>query len=627
MSMPMSMPMSISRRMTLTVRSLALAVALTGVAVPAAADPPAGPVFKDGLAQPVFSSNRDDWIREEIWVEAPVDSDGDGRHDRVHAEVTRLRETETAGLRSPVVYEASPYYAGGNPITNHDVDHELHEPRRPGKGRGGDVLDPAADERLRLAGGDTGAWLNGAPVISTRYEADWLPRGFAVVHAESLGSGKSDGCPTSGGRNETIGAKAVVDWLNGRARAFDAAGAEVKATWTTGKVGMIGTSYNGTLPNAVASTGVRGLEAIVPISAISSWYDYYRANGAVVAPGGYQGEDTDVLAEYVYTRADQGICRPVIDALAAAQDRVTGDYNAFWNERNYLNGVRNVHAAVLVAHGLNDWNVKTGQAAQWYQALKARGVPHKIYLHQGGHGGPPPLDVLNRWFTRYLWDHRNGVEQDPRALVQREDRTLVPYAEWPDPAAADTALRLVPGAGGAAGDLTRAGTRPGRPVTETFVDDATQTAQALADAAASPNRLVYRSAALTGAVRLSGAPRVSLRLSFGRPSANVTALLVDYDENGKAKIVTRGWTDPQNRGSLWRTEPIRPGTPYRLDFGMQPHDYVFAPGHRLGVVLLSSDRDYTIRPAPGRVLTLDTARSGVTLPLVGAADVPPPASH
>ena len=68
---------------------------------------------------------------------------------------------------------------------------------------------------------------------------------------------------------------------------------------------MIGTSYNGTLPIAVATTGVEGLEAIVPISAISNWYDYYRANGMVRAPGGFQGEDLDVLAEYVYTRPDQ----------------------------------------------------------------------------------------------------------------------------------------------------------------------------------------------------------------------------------------------------------------------------------------------------------------------------------
>ena len=39
-----------------------------------------------------------------------------------------------------------------------------------------------------------------------------------VVHSESPGTGYSDGCPTSGGANETLGATAVIDWLNGRAQ-------------------------------------------------------------------------------------------------------------------------------------------------------------------------------------------------------------------------------------------------------------------------------------------------------------------------------------------------------------------------------------------------------------------------
>jgi X-Pro dipeptidyl-peptidase len=47
---------------------------------------------------------------------------------------------------------------------------------------------------------------------------------------------------------------------------------------------MVGSSYEGTLANQVATTGVEGLRTIIPISAISSWYDYYRANGLVVSP-------------------------------------------------------------------------------------------------------------------------------------------------------------------------------------------------------------------------------------------------------------------------------------------------------------------------------------------------------
>ena len=76
----------------------------------------------------------------------------------------------------------------------------------------------------------------------------------------------------------------MIDWLNGRARGFTPEGDRVAADWTTGAVGMTGVSYNGTLPNQVATTGVEGLKTIIPVSAISSWYDYYRANGLVVAP-------------------------------------------------------------------------------------------------------------------------------------------------------------------------------------------------------------------------------------------------------------------------------------------------------------------------------------------------------
>ena len=63
----------------------------------------------------------------------------------------------------------------------------------------------------------------------------------------------------------------------------------------------------------------------------------------------------------------------------------------------------------------------TKHAATFYAALKERDVPHQLYWHQGGHGSPP-LVRTNRWFSRYLWDHQNNVENDPKAWVVREGR-------------------------------------------------------------------------------------------------------------------------------------------------------------------------------------------------------------
>jgi len=442
------------------------------------------------------------------------------------------------------------------------------------------------------------------------------------VYAESLGSGQSTGCPTTGGRNETVGARSVIDWLGGRTAAHDEAGAPAVATWATGKVGMIGVSYNGTLPNAVATTGVEGLEAIVPIAAISNWYDYYRTDGAVVAPGGFQGEDADVLAEYVYTRADREICEPVIAELAAAQDRVTGDYSRFWDERNYLNDVRGVRAAVLAVHGLNDWNVKVDQAARWYDALKRVGVPHKIWLHQAAHADPYDLRrdewlrTLNRWFTKYLYGIDNGVEREPKATLQRADQSWVDEPEWPAPGAEDVTLHPLPGGHGHGGLRANVGAQ-GDPVVESLVDDATKTAEQLVDLSTSDNRLSYVTTPVRVPLRLSGRASLDARIAFTRPAANVTVLLVDRAPDGAATIVTRGWTDPQNRRGAAVTTPIDPGKAYEIVVELQPKDYVLDAGHQLELVLLSSDHDYTLRPRPGAGWSVDLGGTRLVLPVVG----------
>ncbi len=144
------------------------------------------------------------------------------------------------------------------------------------------------------------------PVISTSQTRTWIPYGFIVVHSSAPGTGLSQGCPTVGTRIEALAPKAVIDWLNGRAKGYTTpdGSEEVKAYWTTGKVGMTGTSYNGTIPFAAATTGVEGLEAIIPVSPNNSYYHYYRSNGLVRSPGGYLGEDVDVLYDFIHSNPD-----------------------------------------------------------------------------------------------------------------------------------------------------------------------------------------------------------------------------------------------------------------------------------------------------------------------------------
>ncbi len=603
-------------RRRLTYRLILFATAATlllpGTAA-VAAPPPTGPHFSGGEAQPAFDPAQS--VRQDVWVKAPVDSDHDGKDDEVHVQVVR---PSGATGKLPVVYQASPYFSGGNDVANHNVDVELYTPPGaqarmalppgPVRGRSGDEL---AANGIAVRAGQ----------ITWAYEDYFLSRGFAVMYGESLGSGQSSGCPTSGASNETIGARAPIDWLNGRAAARDAQNKPVTAGWASGKVGMMGVSYNGTLPIAVATTGVPGLEAIVPIGAISSWYDYYRANGAVVAPGTYQGEDLDVLADYVYTRADRDICKPVISKIEHDQDRITGDYSPLWDERNYLNNVNKVHAAVLSAHGLNDFNVKTTQVAQWYSAISKAGVPHKIWLHQSGHTDPIGLRrdewlrTVNRWFSKYLLGQNNGIDVEPKATIQREDKSWVNEADWPAPGTMTAAAALQPG-GRTAGELTPAGFRTDR-TAEALDDDATKLAADLVAAPSSPNRLAYYSKPTKAALRISGTVGVSVAASFKREAANVTALLVDRGPDGSSRIVTRGWTDPQNRDAINKTTAITPGKEYQINVNMQPHDYVLAKGHRLGIVILSSDNEYTLRPKPGPGFSVNLGATRISFPVVG----------
>jgi len=547
-------------------------------------------------ADPAAAGRIEQWV----WVQTPVDSDHDGHRDRVHVHITRPAAT-AHGTKVASIVEATPYAGGLNDVPNHGVDP-----------------DRLPQDRARTAFGLRAAGTARHDDALRARRDDYVASGYATVVAQTVGSADSQGCPTSGDMNETRSAAATIRWLHGDAPAYTkkTGGERVAARWSTGNSALMGVSYDGTLPEMVATTGVPGLKTIVPISAISSWYDYYRANGLVVAPGGYQGEDTDVLAKAVAGKGPLKDCAARFRRMAREQDRTTGDYGPYWAARDYTGKVRNVRASVFLVHGVNDHNVKMRNAARFWSALARYHVPRKIWLTQGGHGGPSgdqsytlpdgtrrTFDqTVHRWMDHWLYGVDNGIMSEPTAIVQREDKTNHTYANWPDPAARPYRMRF--------------GGGPAR----TFTDDGRErTAEELAakPGAADPNRLAYRTGALPAARRLSGTPKVDLRMSVdNRHDANVTALLVDYAPDGAPRIVTRGWIDPQNRVSASHSRPVRAGARYALRFGLEPHDHVFAKGHRIGVVVISTDHDYTLRPRPGTRLTLDPARSSATLPLV-----------
>ncbi len=572
------------------------------------------PVIVNGEAQkiPAFE-NANDWIREDLWVEAEFDTDGDGRRDRMHVDVTRPGQTETEGLKLPVVYESSPYFAGTAGDSREyfwDVRQELNTVPNP-------HIHPPQIKRM-----------GERPVISNSQVKAWLPYGFIVVHSSAPGTGLSQGCPTIGTRIEALAPKAVIDWLNGRAKGFTTpdGNEEVKAYWTTGKVGMIGTSYNGTIPFAAATTGVEGLEAIIPVAPNTSYYHYYRSNGLVRSPGGYLGEDVDVLYDFIFSNPDRcAYCDSVVrdGEMAAGQDRITGDYNEFWAKRDLMNYMKPFRAATLMAHAFNDWNVVPSHSYRFIRKLKEMGVPLQIYYHQGSHGGEPPFKMMNRWFTRYLFGVENGVENDPRAWIVREkaDRlSPTPYADYPNPDARPLTLFLKPGAPGAGSLVTE---KPAKQSTEMLVDNFSFTGSTLAQAEYTNHRLLYLTPVLTEPAHISGVVTVKVKAASSKPAVNLSVWLVALPWTASRQmslsdnIITRGWADLQNYRSMTKSEPLVPGRFYEMSFELEPDDHIIPAGKQIGLMIFSSDKEFTLQPMPGTELTVDLDGTEVTIPVVG----------
>jgi X-Pro dipeptidyl-peptidase len=567
-------------------------------------------------------------IRESVWVDTPLDNDGDGVRDRVVVDLVRPREAAASGVKVPVIMDASPYY------------------RCCGRGNESEKKVYAADGTVTKF-----------PLFYDNY---FVPRGYAFAAVDLAGTSRSTGCDDHGGREEILSVKAVIDWLNGRARGVHQDGSRAVPGWTTGKVGMIGKSWDGTLANGVASTGVAGLTTIVPISAISSWYDYQRSNGIVYFPGWTAG-----LAAYVNGRPE-GVCDATFAALDAGADDATGDYNAFWAERDYVRNVSKVRASVFLYHGINDTNVETKHFYTWWSALAARGVPRKIWLSQVGH--VDPFDVrraawvstLHRWFDYWLQGLPNRVMAEPMASIERTPGNWVDERTWPARGARAVPLPLGPGDG----QTGTIGWPPfGNRGVRTLVDrpDPNLTEATIV---ADPNtpqswRQVFLGPRLPVPVRISGAPSVTLRIQVDKPTTELSARLVDYGratrvdygrndgiQTGTAEtcwgaatpaddacyretseilvdsdlgVLTRGWMDAAHRISPAVNRPLVPGRWYTVTLPLRPHEGVLPADHVLGLVLTLSDLQAGAPSTTGATVKVDLAGSRLTLPLTVAA--------
>ena len=452
------------------------------------------PLFVNGMAQPIFPfttgavkegySNKDsDIIRYCVYVETNYDTDGDGKLDLVKALVQVPRAAAKGDYKAATIYEARPYITGCTELYGYEDDlyntgnfdikamYSTPAARKP--------VGSATTEKVAAAA-NSADWYywNPEEKMMDYEDLDWydyyLVRGYAVVECGGLGTKGSEGFETCGTDLEIDAFKCVIEWLHGDRVAYTdkTSNISIAADWSNKKVGMTGRSYAGTTQFGLATTGVKGLETIVPVAGIASWYEYTNSQGISTDS---EPAYSDALAGYCAGRkldaddwnkikADYGNYLQTIYDIQRDLNGNYGETGGHWNIRDYTvdttqtgpigaTGPSQIKCSALIVHGLNDYNVRTKEFQLMYNAFTKAGENVKLLLHQDAHltptypagnlvfdiGDSSYDEILNRWFSHYLYGVKNGAENMAAVTAQSSHDTDVwnTYDSW------DTASSMI----------------------------------------------------------------------------------------------------------------------------------------------------------------------------------------
>ena len=620
-------------------------------------------LFFNGKALPVFDTRK--VIREVVYVESDLDTDEDGKSDLIQVTVFRPAESSKE-LQVPALCTASPYFGGiiDNVKRNHSVDENLSDatlwsnpqyqatPIVSAK-QPNDSDVPASEEAVHKGSYPLNEYL--------------LARGFASVFAGGIGTRGSDGLRITGAPEETESAKEVIEWLHGDRIAYTdrSRTQETKASWCNGNIGMTGRSYLGTLQIAVATTGVAGLKTVVSEAAISSWYDYYREHGLVIAPEACQGEDLDLLAETCQSNLwDAGSAikvKPKYEAmqkrLLEKSDRITGQYSDFWEARNYRHHTDGIKCSWISVHGLNDWNVKPKNVYKVWQKVKQLPIEHHLFLHQGPHYNMNNLvsidftDLMNLWFVHELLDVDNHAEKQwPTVMIQdnlQADRWHE-EADWTDEIGQKVTYYPTDEF-----DLKKDGNGKAE---LSFVDHGGKEFKAAkisesdwqykficGDEKWSKPSLRFTTEEYIHPVTIVGRPEIKLRVAGSLPKGQISVALVEIadrrrltatpkflmrggqelgyrfgtdtlqefvpDKLTHAKLITKGHMNLQNYQDMKKPSKLEADQFVDLDFKLQPTYYQMPVGSKLALIVYSTDQGMTKRPLEDETYTIDLANT------------------
>ena len=623
-------------------------------------------LYFNGKSMPVFDTSK--IIREVVYVESDLDTDGDGKSDLL--QTTIFRPIESENMPVPALYTASPYFGGmiDNEKRNHNVDENLCD----ATAWENPQYQAAPIVKAQKPNNDTVSY---KPVEQAVGKSSYglneymLARGFASVFAGAIGTRGSDGLRITGAPEETESAKEIIEWLHGDRIAYTDRSRqhETKATWCNKKIGMTGRSYLGTLQIAIATTGVAGLKTVISEAAISSWYDYYREHGLVIAPEECQGEDLDMLAETcqsnLWDAGDYLKIKPKFDAmqkiLLDKADRKTGQYSDFWEKRNYRHHTNNIKCSWISVHGLNDWNVKPKNVYKIWQKVKNLPVEHHLFLHQGPHYNMNNLvsidftDLMNLWLVHELLGlENNAYQQWPTVLVQdnlkadkwheEEDwsndsgKETVYFPADDNELAKDTSSEKKVSFTDVGGTEFKKAKISENDWQYQFICGNKKWAQA---------SLRFTTDEFIHPVTIVGRPEIRMRVASSLNRGQISVALVEIGDRKRltatprilmpggqelgfhfqldslqefmpdklthAKLITKSHMNLQNYTDMKKPSSIKVGEFYDLQFKLQPTYYTMPVGSKLCLIIYSTDQGMTKRPLENTTYTIDLSETAI----------------
>ncbi len=452
------------------------------------------------------------------------------------------------------------------------------------------------------------------------FEREFAKRGYVYIHADLRGTGDSNDCLNLRGQADIDDIGALADAIAAQ-------------PWSNGNVGFIGASYPGSTSHMAAMSGSPAVKAVVPIVASTSFYHYHHNDGVP-----YSGQHSLGGTNTGYTRQGvtptmnpasglakiigQPLCPHVENAVIHGGLDQSGDYYAWWQERNLRPGAKDITVPVLMAQGLADWNVKPDHIEHWFNDL---GSESKTFIGgQWGHAYPASFDgacpqnyearpggnisdcevpwgdwwaYASAFFDTYLKEIDTGMFNGSTAWVQANDGTWHRSSTFPllDDEASSIEMALH-----GDGTIAAAGTGPEHlswhacPREKYGMGTAANSVESQF-VQCEHTQLVFETDVFANDTLISGTPELRLTVDSNGKMVHIVAVMDILDENGNV-VQSRenyGYLNTRFHAGFPADEAIPTG-PYTAVVDMYPQEDLVKTGHALRITIKSHDDGRTI---------------------------------